>query len=134
MAAVSFLLHNKHQSLCHHHSPGRCTDVVLPSDDVRHGDVSMAVQHMHHRIPRLWLHRAVGIDVEERTVKISKKEHMAPGYLAVNPLGKLPCLQVAHLQGPRQPQIPSIQSAQLHKSAPLSQFTCDRDLRDTRTW
>mmetsp|Transcript_20988 Transcript_20988/g.63164 ORF Transcript_20988/g.63164 Transcript_20988/m.63164 type:complete len:237 (+) Transcript_20988:148-858(+) len=37
--------------------------------------------------------RAVGIDIEERTVKISKREQTKPEYLAISPLGKLPCLQ-----------------------------------------
>lgn len=38
--------------------------------------------------------RVCGIDVEERPIKIAKKEQLSPQYLAVNPLGKLPCLQV----------------------------------------
>lgn len=37
--------------------------------------------------------RVCGIDVEERPIKIAKKEQLSPQYLAVNPLGKLPCLQ-----------------------------------------
>jgi glutathione S-transferase len=35
-----------------------------------------------------------GIEVEERSVKIARKEQQSQQYLAVNPLGKLPCLQV----------------------------------------
>ena len=38
--------------------------------------------------------RVCGIDADERPIKIAKKEQQSPQYLAVNPLGKLPCLQV----------------------------------------
>lgn len=41
--------------------------------------------------------RVCGIDVEERSVKIGKQEQQSPRFLAVNPLGKLPCLQVHSL-------------------------------------
>ena len=38
--------------------------------------------------------RAAGIEVEVVQVQIGKGQQRAPEYLALNPLGKVPCLQV----------------------------------------
>ena len=45
----------------------------------------------------LQLSRGAQLPVEEKPVPLHKKEQRTPEYLAINPLGKVPALQVGRL-------------------------------------
>ena len=63
------------------------------------GSLLVEIQHALElgRLDPSWNHatcRCTGLPVEERMVALGRKQQRSEEYLAMNPLGKVPCLQV----------------------------------------